>query len=101
MSQGKLGGNDIFANDGTKADGVISAEIKNHEFVAFELKLIGFTDEQKSKKLAMGAYVAVTDGETTEYSYLQSGTPKENEKYCFVSYNDIIEKQPANAEVTQ
>ena len=29
-------------------------------------------------------------GETTEYSYMQFGTPAENEKYCFVSYNDIV-----------
>ena len=45
--------------------------------------------------------MAVTDGETTGYSYLQFGTPNENEKYCFVSYNDIIGKQPASAEAIQ
>ena len=45
----------------------------------------------------MVAYVAVTDGETTEYSILQSGTPGENEKYCFVSYNDIA-GDPSNGE---
>ena len=43
-------------------------------------------------KLAMGAYVAVTDGEATEYSYLQPGAPDGNEKYSFVSYNDIVAK---------
>ena len=99
--QSKLGDKDVFAEDGRAAEGVISAEITNYQFVAFELKIVGFTDEQKDTKLAMGAYVAVTDGETTEYSYMQSGTPNENEKYCFVSYNDIVGKQPANAEVTQ
>ena len=99
--QSKLKDKDVFAEDGTAAEGVISAEITNYQFVAFELKIVGFTDEQKDTKLAMGAYVAVTDGETTEYSYMQSGTPNENEKYCFVSYNDIIGKQPANAEVIQ
>ena len=97
----RLGDNDVFADDGTAAKGVINAEITNYEFAAFELKIVGFTDTQKDIKLAMGAYVAVTDGKTTEYSYLQFGTPDENEKYCFVSYNDIIGKQPANAEVTQ
>jgi len=99
--QNKLGDKDIFGEDGTVADGVINAEITNYEFVAFELKIVGFTDNQKDTKLAMGAYVAVTDGETTEYSYMQGGEPNENEKYCFVSYNDIVGKQPANAEVTQ
>jgi hypothetical protein len=38
----------------------------------------------------MGAYVSVTDKEVTTYSYMQGGTPLENEKYFFVSYNDII-----------
>ena len=78
--------------NGVTQDGVISAEITNYSFVAFDLKVIGFTDTQKDAKLAMGAYVAVTNGETTEYSYMQSGTPAENEKYCFVSYNDIVGK---------
>ena len=97
----KLGTNDIFAEDGTAAEGVISAEITNYQFVAFELKIVGFTDEQKDTKLAMGAYVAVTDGETTEYSYMQSGEPDENEKYCFVSYNDIVNAPSTDEEATQ
>ncbi|MBQ8146525.1 MAG: leucine-rich repeat domain-containing protein, partial [Clostridia bacterium] len=63
----KLGTNDVFGGNGEAADGVISAEITNYSFVAFDLKVIGFTDTQKDTKLAMGAYVAVTNGETTEY----------------------------------
>ena len=97
----RLGNNDVFAEDGTVADGVINAEMTNYEFAVFELKIVGFTDTQKDIKLAMGAYVAVTDGETTEYSYLQSGTPNENEKYCFVSYNDIVGTPSTDEEVTQ
>ena len=85
----RLGDNNIFGEDGTVIAGAINADITSYEFVAFELKIVGFTDEYKDIKLAMGAYVAETDGETTEYSYLQAGTPAENEKYCFVSYNDI------------
>jgi len=88
--QDRLGNNDVFADDGTAAEGVINAEITNYEFAAFELKIVGFADTQKDTKLAMGAYVAVTDGKTTEYSYMQGGEPNENEKYCFVSYNDIV-----------
>ena len=99
--QSRLGNNDVFADDGTAAKGVISAEITNYQFVAFELKIVGFTDEQKDTKLAMGAYVAVTDGETTEYSYMQGGEPNENEKYCFVSYNDVVNAPSTDEEVTQ
>ena len=86
----RLGNNDVFGGNGEAADGVISAEITNYSFVAFGLKIVGFTDKYKDTKLAMGAYVSVTDGETTEYSYMQFGTPAENEKYCFVSYNDVV-----------
>ena len=99
--QDRLGDKDVFADDGTATEGVIGAEITNYQFVAFELKIVGFTDEYKDIKLAMGAYVAVTDGETTEYSYLQSGTPNEKEKYCFVSYNDIVNAPSTDEEVTQ
>ncbi len=92
VSKDRLGDNDIFGEDGTVAEGVINAEITNHQFVAFELKIVGFTDKQKDTKLALGAYVAVTDGETTEYSYMQDDTNGELVgKYYFVSYNDIVE----------
>ncbi|MBO4983107.1 MAG: leucine-rich repeat domain-containing protein [Clostridia bacterium] len=90
VSQDKLGNNDVFSEDGTTAEGVINAEIKNHEFTAFELKIVGFTGTQKDVKLAMGAYAATTDSDKVEYSYLQFGTPDENEQYYFVSYNDIV-----------
>ncbi|MBE6674845.1 MAG: leucine-rich repeat domain-containing protein [Ruminococcaceae bacterium] len=91
VSGKKIGNNEIFANDGTAADGVINAEIKNN-FSYFDLKIAGFADTQKDIKLALGGYVVTTDGEATEYSYLQSGTPNVGEKYSFVSYNDIITK---------
>ena len=96
----RLGDNDIFSKDGAAADGVINADITSYEFALFELKIVGFTDDQKSIKLAMGAYVAVTDGESTEYSYMQGAEPNEGENYYFVSYNDIVGK-PSTEEVTQ
>ena len=43
----KLGDNDVFGNDGVAANGVLGAEIKNQQLAAFELKVFGFTDEQK------------------------------------------------------
>ena len=88
--QSKLGENDVFGKDGAQATGVVSVEITDNKVAAFELKVSGFTDEQKDIKLAMGAYVEVNDGEATEYFYLQSGKPDVGEKYCFVSYNDIV-----------
>ena len=96
----RLVDNDIFSKDGTVAEGAINADITSYEFALFELKIVGFTDEQKDTKLAMGAYVAVTDGETTEYSYMQGAEPNEGENYYFVSYNDIAGK-PSTEEVTQ
>jgi hypothetical protein len=88
----KLGENDIFGANGEVAEGVVNADITNHDFVAFELKIVGFTDEQKDIKLAMGAYIAVTDNETetTEYSYLQDSAPASGEKYYFASYNEMV-----------
>ena len=68
----------------------VTAEISGDNLVSFEFKITGFKDGNKDLKLAMGAYVAVNDGENTEYSYLQAGTPNENEKYCFVSYNEVV-----------
>ena len=91
VSQEKLEGNDIFDKDGNMAEGVIGTEIKTSHKV-FEIKITGFTDAQKDKKLALGAYVKVTDGENAEYSILQSDKPNENEKYFFISYSDAIAK---------
>lgn len=91
--QERLGDNDIFADDGTATEGVVSAEITNYKFAVFQLKIVGFADEYKDTKLAMGAYVAVTDGETTEYSYMQDATKGiTNGKYYFASYNDVLGK---------
>ena len=99
--QKNIGTNDIFGEDGTAAQGVVSAELTNSSFAVFQIKVRGLADEQKSIKLAMGAYVAVTDGEATEYSYIQPGTPEEGEKYCFVSYNDIVGAPSTDEDVTQ
>ena len=93
VAKEKLGDSDVFGENGEAANGVISAEITNYSFVAFDLKVIGFTDEHKDTKLAMGAYVAVTDGEKTEYSYMQA-TDKGAQvgKYYFASYSDVTKE---------
>lgn len=84
-----IGKSDIFNSNGEVANGVISADTSSHGFVAFELKILGFTDEYKDTALAMGAYVATTDEDGTEYSYMQAGEPNDGEKYYFASFNDV------------
>ena len=86
VAKQKIGDNYIFASDGTVASNAIVAELSNYEFVSFELKIVGFTDEYKDAKLAMGAYAIVSDENATEYSYIQAGAPLNGEKYSFVSY---------------
>ena len=91
-SKNKLGENDIFDQEGNKANGVVSVEITNYEFAVFELKVVGFTDENKDKALAMGAYAAVTTEGATEYVYMQDAEPDDGEKYSYVTYNGIVNK---------
>ncbi len=85
-----VGESDIINADGTVVAGALVAEVPS-KYVIMELKMAGFqTSEQKEALFAFGAYVKVTDDTTVTYDYLEKGTPAEGEKYCFVSYNDII-----------
>ena len=96
ISQEKLGENDVFGADGSLVTGAISFDVTGYEYSAFVLKIVGFADNQKATKLAMGAYVAVNDGETTTYSYLQDDQKGEKVgNYYFVSYNTIVPPQEA------
>ena len=91
ISQEKLGAGDVFDENGSLAANAISFDVTGYEYSAFVLKIVGFTDAQKDVKLAMGAYVAVNDGEKTTYSYMQDD--KKGEKigdYYFASYNDVL-----------
>ena len=65
----------------------VKAEI-DREYGSFEMKLTGFeTDAQMNAKLTIGAYIIDKNGKV---SYLQPGTPLEGDKYCYVSYNSIV-----------
>ena len=88
-AQNKIGNNDIFNGDGTTAPNTVVAEIEKYEYTSFDLVLSGFNDTNKNAMLAIGAYVTITDGENTEYSYMQPGKPAEGNKYSFISYNEI------------
>ena len=85
VSQEKLGGNDIFENENA-----VIAEIQNKAYDVFELKIFGFTEDNKDSKLALGAYVSLTNDAGTTYSCMQVGAPNEGEKYNFTSYNEVL-----------
>ena len=86
----KIGDNDIFNKDGKAVNEAITADITDCGFDIFNLKIIGFTSEQVDDKIAMGAFVATTLGDATEYEYMQGEAPSKNEKYFFASYNDVV-----------
>ena len=90
----RIGDSSIFDEDGTPADGVVSADLTSYGYTIFNLKIVGFKDEYKNVKFAMGAFVATKSGDVTEYSYIQNGEIEENEKYNFASYEDILDAVP-------
>ena len=88
-----LGQNEVFGENGEAANGVIKAEItgRGTHFNAFEIKVSGFTDENKDTKFAMGAYVSMTKDNVTEYSYMQDSIVGEAVgNYYFATYNEIL-----------
>lgn len=90
VAQAKLGSNEVFDENGKMIQGAICADVTDYSFSIFHVKVAGIIDEYKDDKLAMGAYVAVIGKEKTEYSYIQNSAPSANEKYAFISYNDIV-----------
>ena len=91
ITKDALGDKDIIAANGEIADGAVVAEIPFDSFVFIKIKMAGFdTAELKASLFAIGTYVAVQDGESKEYSYLQATNPEEGAKYSFVSYNYIV-----------
>ena len=80
----------VIDESGKEIDGSICAEIEGFEYAAFELKIIGFTAEHADLKLALGAYVAVTEDGVTKYSYMQASEPNDGDKYAFVTYGEFI-----------
>ena len=93
VAKSKLGDNDIFDENGNATLGVINAELTEYSFTEVDLKITGFSDTQKSLPLAIGAYAKITKGEITEYTYIQEGTPDANQKYCFITYDDVNNAQ--------
>ena len=97
VAKNKLGENDIFDAEGKEAEGVLYADTSIRPNAVFEMKITGFvTDEQKTAEFALGAYVAVTKDGATEYSYEQTGTALEGEKYYFTSFAGIESSLKSN-----
>ena len=94
MLKKNIGENDIINEDGTKADGVIAAELNERQFSLISLKMVGFTtSEHKAADIVMGAYVINAKQDTRNISYVQAGTPNAGEKYYSVSYNEFFGKE--------
>ena len=96
QKKSNIGKNDIFDENGEARDGVIAADITDCGFGLFNLKIFGFTDEQKEIDIAMGAFVGTKNDESSEYSYLQIAPAKTGEKYFFASYNEVVKLTPIN-----
>ena len=88
-----LGGKDIFTENGP-SEGVLSKDITDYAFQILELKIVKIADKYKDSKLALGAYVLANDGQASTYHCLQYGDIAENEKYSFVSFNEIVDSLP-------
>lgn len=89
-----LGSNDAFV-DGKAISGVLSADMTEYTYSVFEIRVVGFTsEEKKATSLALGAYVKVTDENgNTEYSYMQAGEKAEGAKYSFTTFNDVVAQE--------
>ena len=93
VSQNKLGYNDVFDENGNMCQGAVGADLTKHGRAAFELKLVGFdNDEKKATLIAMGVYVLETTNGASKYTYVQKGAPSSGEKYYFTSYNNEAKK---------
>ena len=92
-TKNSIGQKDLFGTDGKPTAGVVTAVLSNDDYACISLKMLGFrTEESKNADFAIGAYVETTFEDVKEYAVLQSGTPNEGEKYCFVKYNDFVSK---------
>ena len=86
-----LGTNDVIGEDGKTAPGAITVGFDGSVYSYMYIKMFGFdTEESKAVEFAIGAYTVTTLEGEKSYSYLQEGTPLENQKYAFIKYNDFV-----------
>ncbi|MBR2944959.1 MAG: leucine-rich repeat domain-containing protein, partial [Clostridia bacterium] len=75
-----LGTNDVIGEDGKAVAGAITAGFENSKYSFMFIKMFGFNEDNKDTPFAIGAYVAVDNGEGKEYSYLQNEKPQNGAK---------------------
>ncbi|MBO5338683.1 MAG: leucine-rich repeat domain-containing protein [Clostridia bacterium] len=85
-----LGSNDILDQEGNASNGTFVATVDNDQYSILQLKICGFDSEHSESKFTFGAYVQTTKDSESTLSYLQTGTPAEDEKYYYTTYGDLI-----------
>lgn len=85
-----LGSNDILDQEGNASNGTFVATVDNDQYSILQLKICGFDSEHSQSKFTFGAYVQTTKDSESTLSYLQTGTPAEDEKYYYTTYGDLI-----------
>ena len=90
--QNKLGENDVLDESGALTCNGIKAPVSDYQYSSIELILGGFeSTTQKALSLCLGVYFEVTsEDESVEYSYVQNEPPQENEKYSFITYDEVL-----------
>ena len=90
-----LGDENVIDENGAPVGGAVVAKLPYNSYVTVTIKMTGFnSSELKAAKFAHGVYIAVKNDGVTKYSYIQASAPKENEKYSYVSYNDVVQMTP-------
>ena len=95
----KLGDNYIFDENGNLNTGANAVEMSNQRpYSVIELKVTGIdTFKKRGEALVMGSYVAISDGESTEYVYLQAYEATDGKKYSTVRLLDYLTSEQAGA----
>ena len=86
-----IGSREMFDEVGAAISGIMNVELTENNYTGFDLRIKGFrTDAHMSAKLAFGLYALELDDDVASVSYIQCGTPVGDDKYAFVSYNEVI-----------
>ena len=95
----KIGDNTIFDENGNANAGVLAVEMSSiRDYSIIELKVTGIdTFKKRGEALVMGAYVAVNDGESTSFEYLQATEATDGKKYSTVRLIDYLTPEQAGA----
>ena len=81
-----LGQDELF-----DAEGAVCVDVKKHGMAKFEIKVVGFNDNNKDLEIAIGAYVAVSKDGKSEYVYVQDSAPAEGNRYSYDTFSGICE----------